>query len=221
MNFIFVHANPDWYVMHKPQGCSVQDDRDGIGFLNALKQFMQEPELSLVHRLDKVTSGLLLIGRNKKTTSILSQQFEHRTVRKFYLALAAGKPSKKQGTIIGDMAKARRGAWKLERSVKNPAKTQFFSVSHSAGLRWYLLRPITGKTHQLRVALKSIGCPILGDELYGAKAQARTYLHAYGLEFDWQGERQRFLLPPSEEGEFRQSVPVEYGNPWEMHWPKS
>lgn len=214
-----VAEHSDWLVIHKPAGWSVQDDELGLGVLNHLKQELHEPGLSLVHRLDKVTSGLLLLGKNSQATSYLSQQFAARKVRKYYLAIAEGKPSKKQGAVIGDMEKARRGCWKLARSKANPAVTQFFSLSHSPGKRWYLLKPTTGKTHQLRVALKSLGCPILGDEAYGGASSERVYLHAYALEFDWQG-RQRFILPPPAQGEFNRSIPPQWCAPNDLNWPK-
>lgn len=214
-----IAEHSDWLVINKPADWSVQDDQHGLGVLNTLKQIRSEPELALVHRLDKVTSGLLLIGRNHRATSYLSQQFAARTVVKYYVAIAEGKPAKKQGTVLGDMVKSRRGGWKLLRSKANPAITQFFSQSHSAGKRWYLLKPTTGKTHQLRVALKSLGSPILGDQAYGANEAGRVYLHAYALSFDWQGAQQ-FILPPPLEGSFNQPLPEDWREPNVLIWPR-
>ena len=188
--------------------------------LNALKLDRNEPDLALVHRLDKVTSGLLLIGRNHPATSCLSQQFQAKTVSKYYLAVACGKPIKKQGAIIGDMEKARRGAWKLIRQTHNPAITQFFSQAHSQGKRWYLLKPSTGKTHQLRVALKSLACPILGDCLYGGSESERVHLHAYSLSFDWLGERRGYVVPPRQDAAFAEEIPTEWQQPDLLDWPK-
>ena len=142
-----------------------------------------------VHRLDRPTSGVLLFALASDSARQLSQQFTAQTIHKTYWAVAAGKPIKKQGWVIGDMAKARRGAWKLLRSRHNPARTRFDSVSLEAGLRCYRLWPQSGKTHQLRVAMKSLGCPILGDVLYGGAAAARVFLHAQRLVFVYQGEQ--------------------------------
>lgn len=218
-NIDLVAEHSDWLVINKPVGWSVQDEEHRLGLLNFLKQARQEPDLALVHRLDKVTSGLLLIGRNRHATAYLSKQFAERQVEKFYLAIAEGKPTKKQGAVIGDMEKARRGCWKLLRSRANPAITHFFSHSHSPSKRWYLLRPSTGKTHQLRVALKSLGCPIWGDVSYGGSEAERVYLHAYSLAFDWQG-RQAFRLPPAE-GLFTSSLPEGWDHPAQLPWPKA
>lgn len=215
-----IHTDPDWYLIHKPVDWSVQDEQATRGVLNTLKEQLGEPELALVHRLDKVTSGLLLIGRNSAATACLSQQFANRTVQKFYLAIAEGKPAKKQGAVVGDMAKARRGCWKLLRTKSKPAISQFFSHAHSAGRRWYLLKPLTGKTHQLRVALKSLGCPIWGDTAYGANAADRTYLHAYHLAFDWEGKREAFTLPPEFGEAFKAELPEGWHAPDLLKWPR-
>ena len=85
------------------------------------------------------------------------------------------------------MKKARDGAWKLCQTKENPAITRFESVSCEPNLRLFILKPQTGKTHQLRVAMKSLGSPILGDGLYGKNTEEidRTYLHAAQLEFDY------------------------------------
>ena len=103
------------------------------------------------------------------------------------MALSNQKPKKKQGLIIGDMKKSRDGAWKLCQTKDNPAITRFESVSCEPNLRLFILKPQTGKTHQLRVAMKSLGSSILGDGLYGKNTEKidRTYLHATQLEFDY------------------------------------
>lgn len=140
-----------------------------------------------VHRLDTPTSGALLVARNKAAAATLSQLFEQRQISKTYIAIAAGKPSKKQGLISGDMVNARRGNWRLLHSQSNPAQTRFVSHSLQPGYRYYLLQPLTGRTHQLRVALKSLGAPIVGDQRYGGEAHAYLHLHAWKLKFDYAG----------------------------------
>jgi tRNA pseudouridine32 synthase/23S rRNA pseudouridine746 synthase len=114
--------------------------------------------------------------------------FRERRVAKYYIALSARKPQRKQGSVTGDMVRGRSSSWKLLRSSNKPAVTRFQSYSLAAvqpGLRLYLLKPETGRTHQLRVAMKSLGAAILGDPLYGnaaaAAEQERMYLHAAAL----------------------------------------
>ncbi|MBV8680361.1 MAG: RNA pseudouridine synthase, partial [Aquitalea sp.] len=139
--------------------------------------------------------------------------------------LSDRKPQKKQGLIKGDMEKGRGGAWRLLSTQQHPAMTQFFSFSVQPGLRLFLLRPRSGKTHQLRVAMKSQSAPILGDALYGGSPADRGYLHAYGLRFTLDDEAFCFLCPP-DQGEHFLSPAVqdclqrEAAQPWALPWPK-
>ena len=154
--------------------------------------------LAPVHRLDKVTSGCLLLAKNQTAASFLSKQFKERTTEKIYIAITKGKPKKKQGTIRGDMVPARNGCWKLAKTQNNPAITQFKSIGYNNGLRIVNLKILTGKTHQIRVAMKSIGSPVWGDERYGNVTDNagadRCYLHSYKLSFDdLSGERKTVI----------------------------
>jgi len=112
-------------------------------------------------------------------------------------------------------------------SRENPAITQFFSSAAQPGQRLFLLKPKTGKTHQLRVALKSIGAPIAGDTLYGGDDKLekfdRTYLHAYALEFTFGGQRQQFVSMPTQGDLFVKPECLAaidaFGSPWQLAWP--
>ena len=188
-----------WVLIDKHPDVSFHREDADIGLLDALRAATGLPALYPVHRLDAITSGLLLFARDPATAAALGRAWQAGEVGKLYLAIAPGKPSKKQGWVKGDMEKSRRGGWKLLHSRANPAVTWFDSVSLAPGLRLYLLRPYTGRTHQLRVALKSLGVPILGDPLYAPAGQAgdRGYLHAALLEFPLEGQRWRYQLLPS------------------------
>ena len=197
--YTLVAQTDDYLLINKAPGISVHRDDAEAGLLQQISAELNCGPLYLVHRLDKMTSGLLLLARHAQAASILSQQFQQRTVEKYYLALSDQKPRKKQGLIKGDMERSRRGSWKLTTGLSNPAITRFFSCAPMPGLRLFLLRPLTGKTHQLRVALKSVGAAIIGDTRYhgvSAPSADRGYLHAWGLAFDWQGERQTYLCDP-------------------------
>ncbi|WP_375055025.1 TIGR01621 family pseudouridine synthase [Zobellella sp. DQSA1] len=176
-----------FYVINKPAGIGMHQEGDSPGLVRRLSEELGEP-LYPVHRLDKMTTGALLLARNPDANRELSRQFAERSTRKLYLALSDRKPTKKQGLIRGDMEKARGGSWKLCRTQLNPAVTRFYSGLLDNGLRAFLLQPHTGKTHQLRVALRSLGSPILGDERYGGSPADRGYLHAWQLEFGYGGE---------------------------------
>ncbi|MBN0986618.1 TIGR01621 family pseudouridine synthase [Amphritea pacifica] len=197
--YSLVARTRDFLVIDKAPGISVHRDNAEVGLLQQISADLECDPLYLVHRLDKMTSGLLVLACHSEAASILSRQFQERRVEKYYIALSDQKPRKKQGLIKGDMERTRRGSWKLTTAQHNPAITRFFSCSPMPGMRLFLLRPLTGKTHQLRVALKSIGAAIIGDTRYhGATETAvdRGYLHAWGLAFDWQGERCEYLCDP-------------------------
>jgi len=190
-----IEDNSGFVIALKPEGVNIhfQDQQEGFVFL--LSQHLGMA-LFPVHRLDKETSGLLLLAKSSQAASELSQQFAEGKVKKQYLALTSKKPKKKMGWVKGDMEKARNGSWKLTQGQENPASTYFESKGLGDGKRLFFLQPHTGKTHQLRVALKSLGSPILGDKRYGGEAADRMYLHAYSLGFNFQGRAHFFQCAP-------------------------
>ena len=187
MKIEVVYQHSDFIIINKPEGISVHKDQEELGLTELVAKQLNVPQVWLVHRLDKVTSGLLILALNAESAAEFLRLFSEYKIHKTYLALSSQKPKKKQGLIIGDMKKARDGAWKLCQTKENPAITRFESVSCEPNLRLFILKPQTGKTHQLRVAMKSLGSPILGDGLYGKNIEKidRTYLHATQLEFDY------------------------------------
>lgn len=221
--FTLVYQHPDFLVINKHPGISVHKDDNDQPLLAAVAEQTGDEKLYLIHRLDKMTSGLLLLGRNKEAASILSSNFAERVVEKFYVAIGTKKPKKKQGVVIGDMTRSRRSSWKLESTKENPAITQFFSTAAGEGRRLFLCKPHTGKTHQIRVALRSVGSGITGDDIYGTEASDRGYLHAYALSFPYKGEIQRFICPPTDGklwqvAEAQQAL-SDWNQPWQLEWP--
>lgn len=221
-----IFENNDFVLIDKAENYNFHDEQNlGHGVFNQVKAQGQYDELFPVHRLDKMTSGLLLFAKNKQTASDLGKLFEQHLIEKFYLAISKDKPKKKQGWVKGDMVKSRRSSWRLARTNNNPAITQFFSYSLAQGLRLFVLRPRTGKTHQLRVALNSIGSAIAGDAIYNpADISDRGYLHAFALKFELNGEQYQFSQPPRS-GEFFtsdncKSALAQLQQPWLLNWPK-
>lgn len=194
-----IFRHPDFVAVSKPCGVSVHQEDGETGLTQTLAKQLGVDRVWLLHRLDKPTSGILLFALNLQSASELAQQFAAKTMSKTYLALATDRPAKKQGRIKGDMEKSRRGAWKLTRGMENPAVTEFSSHSLKPGLRLFILKPHTGKTHQLRVAMKSLGSPILGDTLYGGKAATRMFLHAWKIKFNYQNQSFEITAPPAGE----------------------
>ena len=223
-----VENNPEFVVIYKKPGASFHSESGEPGLFETVKQQENFSELFPVHRLDKVTSGLLVMAKTPDVNKQLADAFSQRLVQKYYLAISTKKPNKKQGVIKGDMTPSRRGAWKLLTTQDNPAITQIFSKSICAGRRLFIVKPHTGKTHQIRVALKSIGAPIMGDSLYGDALQNeacdRCYLHAYSLAFSLNGKQYRFTALPREGEFFRDdfftAAMQEWSEPWLLPWPK-
>lgn len=210
-----------WVALHKPAGVSFHSE-SGPGMV---VQAEQQLGLTLypVHRLDKVTSGLLLLATSSVAAAELSALFASHQIEKYYLALSANKPKSKQGWVKGDMVPARRGAWKLLHSQQQPAVSYFISQGFTElPFRAFLIKPWTGKTHQIRVALKSVGAAILGDELYGGSKADRVYLHAYALCFLWRGETIQLCCWPEIGAEFarlQQHDSALWSAPWQLDWP--
>ncbi len=219
IKLIFQH--PDFWVVVKPSGESFHSE-DGEGFFARLSAQFPEQVFYPLHRLDKLTSGILVFATNKQAAAEFGMLFEQHKFEKRYLAVSAAKPNKKQGTVAGGMVPSRRGQWRLTKQLDNFAATQFFSFAES-GKRYFWLRPLTGKTHQIRVALKSIGSPILGDERYGGVAADRGYLHAVKIAFEWRGEAFDFVSWPDTGEFFTESSRTQYQDLFLMGqeiWPK-
>ncbi|EAT11824.1 TIGR01621 family pseudouridine synthase [Bermanella marisrubri] len=222
MSIDIVYEHQDWILVNKPEGVDFHSQNGEVGFH---RQLCDQLGFNVfpVHRLDKATSGLLLFAKSQDACRGLVELFSQRKVEKYYLAIVSNKLKKKQGKVFGDMVKSRNGSYKLTQERRNPAFTQFLSQALKPGYRLALLKPKTGKTHQLRVAMKSLGSAIVGDQRYGGESANRLYLHAYALKFDWQGRDYCFqYLPHSGEMFFGQEfdqVMELYAVPWDLKWP--
>jgi tRNA pseudouridine32 synthase/23S rRNA pseudouridine746 synthase len=172
-------------VIDKPAGLPVHRGPKGgpnlAELLDGLRFGLpQRPELA--HRLDKDTSGCLVLGRHRKALQRLGRLFAAGVVDKIYWAVVEGAPPAAQGRI--ELALARRSRdprswWMKIDPAGQPAVTDYRVLGRSEALAWLELRPLTGRTHQLRVHLAAAGCPILGDAIYGAQsALAPLQLHA-------------------------------------------
>jgi len=215
-----VYDHPHFLIACKPSGLNFHSEEDA-GIVVLLSE-LTDRKLYSVHRLDKMTSGLLILAKTPETAAEFTHMFETRQIEKYYLAISTRKPKKKQGWIKGDMAKARRGDYKLLSTMENPAITQFISASLRPNERVFLVKPHTGKTHQIRVALKAIGSPCAGDERYAASEEAskedRGYLHAYALKFRFDDDEFSFALPPKEGERFISAEMKERLGEWSEPW---
>jgi 23S rRNA pseudouridine955/2504/2580 synthase len=193
-------------ALNKPAGLAVQGGskthRHLDGMLDAL-QFDAKDRPRLVHRLDKDTSGLLLLARDRQTASQLAVLFQGREVAKTYWALVVGVPEHDSGVIDARLGK--RGGEGSERveSVDDgqTAETEYRVLDHAARrIAWLELRPRTGRTHQLRAHCKVMGTPIVGDGKYGGRESEveglpqRLHLHARGLTLPHPASGERLTL---------------------------
>lgn len=192
--------NDDFLIALKNAGVNFHSEEEA-GFVVQVSQQANIPLLP-VHRLDKMTSGLVIFAKSSEVAAQFGKMFENREIEKYYIAISMRKPKKKMGWVKADMGSARRGDYKLLPTMNNPAITQFISCALRTHERFFLIKPHTGKTHQIRVALKSLGSPIAGDERYAqadeARKEERGYLHAFALRFYLNEELFSFISSPDE-----------------------
>jgi RluA family pseudouridine synthase len=175
-------------IIDKPAGLPVHKGTGGGENLeqhfDTLRFGLPRPP-ALAHRLDRDTSGCLVLGRHRQALHKLGKLFEQGKVKKTYWAAAVGSPPADGGTIDLPLAKksedSRRWHMKVDEANGVPSVTEYKVLGQSNGISWLELNPLTGRTHQLRVHCAAIGCPILGDKIYGddtAKKAPMLHLHA-------------------------------------------
>jgi 23S rRNA pseudouridine1911/1915/1917 synthase len=211
----------DLLVLNKPAGLVVHP---GAGhqthtLVNALLAHCKnlsviggEERPGIVHRLDKETSGVLVIAKNDATHRDLSKQFAERTTGKVYLALVAGRPREKTGTIDAPIARhpVHRQRMSIARRGGRPAKTDYRVLKSNGDVSLIECTIHTGRTHQIRVHLHHLGHPVLGDKIYGGKragTSPRQMLHASKLAFRHPGTGEAMSFTASVPKDFAEATP--------------
>jgi 23S rRNA pseudouridine955/2504/2580 synthase len=198
---LVIHEDEHAFVLNKPPGLATQGGTKTTNHLDRLLDGLSDQSGNrpkLVHRLDKDTSGALLVARTVRAAAFFSKSFSGRTARKLYWALVIGVPSAEEGLIDAPLAKQPgTGGEKMYIDEEHglAAKTRWRVVDR-AGNRaaWVELQPLTGRTHQLRAHVAAIGHPIVGDGKYGGAESFLTggisrklHLHARRLKIDKPG----------------------------------
>ena len=190
-----LHADEHLLLVCKPAGLLAVPGRGEAGLVNLAACLQRRyAEARVVHRLDQATSGLMLFGRSAAAQRALSMAFEARQVHKQYVAVVHGNMAADAGEIdaplIADWPNRPRQI--VDATAGKPALTRWRVLQRDAGRTRLALEPVTGRTHQLRVHLQSIGHPIVGDALYGPQppAHPRLLLHAtqLALQHPFSGE---------------------------------
>jgi 23S rRNA pseudouridine1911/1915/1917 synthase len=215
-----IFENDHYIVVNKPAGLLSIPDRFGKDI--SLKVLLQEryDAIYTVHRLDRDTSGIIVFAKDEETHKLLSQQFEDRSTFKLYAGFALGNVTPKKGQIDSPIAEhpTKKGTMMIHRKGK-PSFTEYEVLEDFGPYSWVQFRILTGRTHQIRVHMQSIGHPIACDPLYGdgkpvfisslkknyklSKALDeerpmlnRLALHAWKLEFtDSAGNKHAFEAP--------------------------
>ena len=208
-----ISETSDFFAINKPPGLAVHGGSGvRLGLIESLRRlFPEQRYMELVHRLDRDTSGLVLIAKNARTLRELHEQLRTDRIDKRYLALVAGKWPAYRTSVAAPLAKHHTASG--ERIVKvdvngKTSETQFRVLERLPGATLIEAKPITGRTHQIRVHTQHSGHPILGDTKYETELSARCavsapirrlFLHAGALSFTLKGVKTSLACPLSEE----------------------
>ncbi len=198
----------DVLVINKPPGLAVQGgtglSRHLDGFLAAIYSAEERPKL--VHRLDRETSGVLVLAKSDVAAAKLSEAFRRHDTRKYYWALTHGVPKPKQGKVQLALLKGTDGKVVVDEEEGKPATTLYQVVESAMKVAFVALWPLTGRTHQLRVHMQAIETPILGDDWYATD-------HSLNVDGDVNTEKlhlhaRRLIIPHPRKGVIDVTAPL-------------
>ena len=214
-----LYEDADLAVVNKPRGMVVHPAAghpDGtlvnalLARLDSLGGIGGELRPGIVHRLDKDTSGLLLVAKNDAAQEALSRMLKDREIEKHYRALAEGVFREPEGEIDAPIDRSRKDRKKMSVDPEGrPALTRWRVMAEGRGCTLLDVRILTGRTHQIRVHLRSIGHPVCGDPLYGIEKGARVpclMLHAFSLTFEHPVTKEKMYFEAPLPEDFRRGL---------------
>ena len=193
---LIIDNNQDFLVINKDAGIAVQGgtkSKKNLIDIFSKSQLFNDTKPYSVHRLDKDTSGVLLIAKNREMAKLLTSLFRLRKIHKIYLAICEGEISKNSGFLEHDLIR-----YEGKKKIIENAKTYYKILDKNSNFSLLELKPITGRKHQLRKQLFEIGHPICGDNKYFSKIPNKNLmLHAYQIKFIIKNKKftYRALLP--------------------------
>jgi len=208
---IFIEDNENFVVINKPAGISVQSGtkskRNIIDILRLTKEFKGHSPYT-VHRIDKETTGILIVAKNRKYAQLFTSLFRIRKIHKIYLGIVLGQPEVNKGTFRDELIYYENG-----KEIKSLGITHYNVLDSNNKYSLLRLSPVTGKKHQLRKQLLIHGYPILGDHKYRIsnskiKKSSTMMLHAYKINFSIADLRYNFTADPPQE--FKNALKEKY-----------
>ena len=191
-----IFENDDYIILNKWKGIATQGGTKVLFSIDDIIKNLPET-MNLVHRIDKETSGILIIAKNYRSTRFFGSMFKEKKIKKIYIALCLGIPKKSKGKI---KLKTTNKTSKKNIKVKNDFSETIFELLESNNeFSLIAFMPITGKNHQIRIVAKNLGCPILGDNKYGIyknkknKYFQKLLLHSFGIEFISKDRRENYF----------------------------
>ncbi|MBI4235723.1 RluA family pseudouridine synthase [Candidatus Peregrinibacteria bacterium] len=187
----FLVKNDDYFVIDKTAGIvvegSVRGENSICDYLSGLlsEDFVDKERPGIVHRLDRWTSGCLLVARNQNALEYFQKQFRLRKIKKIYFALVKGILTHKKGMIDSPIGRDSRDRKKMSVSSENSGRvaiSKFEVVTEYLNCSLVKVEILTGRTHQIRVHMQAIGHPVVGDVLYGDRKLNATFKSDFGLE---------------------------------------
>ena len=196
---MILENNDNFVVINKPAGISVQSGtkskKNIIDILRNIKEFKDSSPFT-VHRIDKETTGILIVAKNRKYAQLFTSLFRIRKIHKTYLGIVLGTPHKSKGVLIDELI-----YYDKDKKVKSKAITRYSVIDSNQNYSLLKLNPETGRKHQLRKQLLIHGCPILGDAKY--RLSKNNYskkndlmLHAYKINFSIAGIKYNYVAEP-------------------------